>query len=176
MTEHAKHVGVVQKMLMCDSGAHLSACQNYRYALWRFWDHELPPVMFVALNPSIADDKREDPTLIRCINFAQSWGYGGVLLGNLFAGISTDPKNIRLMDDPVGRDNDSWLSAMADAAEFKIAAWGNYGAYCDRASKIFRMLAPMFCLKENRSGHPAHPLYQKACLRPKSYKGLSKAI
>ena len=163
-------------MLISRSGAEFSECGSYRYALWRSWDNALPSVMFVSLNPSIADDQREDPTLIRCINFARAWGFGGILIGNLFAGISTDPKNIRYMSDPVGKDNDSWLQKMAEIAEIKIAAWGNHGHYRGRDSKILQMMAPMFCIKENTSGQPAHPLYLRGCLQPKPYKRLPSAI
>ncbi|GHX72979.1 hypothetical protein VCSRO16_3593 [Vibrio cholerae] len=65
--------------------AELSKCRKYRYALWRTWDSDKPFAMFIGLNPSTADEKNDDPTLRRCINFAKSWGYGGVCMANLFA-------------------------------------------------------------------------------------------
>ena len=163
-------------MLISPSGAKFSECNNYRYAIWRLWDEALPTVMFVSLNPSIADHKREDPTLIRCINFARSWGYGSLSIGNLFAGISSDPKNMRLMPDPVGKDNDFWLQKMAGIADLKVAAWGNHGNHLNRASEVFEMLTPMFCIKINKSGQPSHPLYLRASLKPKLFKRLSIAI
>jgi hypothetical protein len=33
--------------------------------------------MIIGLNPSIADETKNDPTIIRCIDFAKTWGYGG---------------------------------------------------------------------------------------------------
>lgn len=43
-------------------GAELSECGRYRYKLWRIWDQETPPVMFLMLNPSTADANKDDPT------------------------------------------------------------------------------------------------------------------
>jgi hypothetical protein len=34
-------------------------------------------VMFIGLNPSIADGETDDPTIRRCKAFVRSWGYGG---------------------------------------------------------------------------------------------------
>jgi len=56
--------------------AKLSSCRNYRFALWRTWDDSKPFAMIIGLNPSTADEVENDPTIIRCINFAKSWGYG----------------------------------------------------------------------------------------------------
>ena len=67
------------------TGAIFSRCKNYRYALWRNWDDLKPDVMIIGLNPSTADEKENDPTIVRCIKFAKSWGYGGVCVTNLFA-------------------------------------------------------------------------------------------
>jgi len=38
--------------------------------------------MIIGLNPSTADENENDPTITRCINFAKSWGYGGVCVTN----------------------------------------------------------------------------------------------
>jgi len=66
------------------SGAEISDCQRYRYALWRRWA-DGPAVLFVMLNPSTADARSDDPTIRRCIGFARSWDYAAVLVANLFA-------------------------------------------------------------------------------------------
>ena len=73
------------------TGAELSQCKNYRYALWRRWS-EAPAVLFVMLNPSTADESQDDATIRRCIAFAQQWGHGGIIVANLFALRSPYPR------------------------------------------------------------------------------------
>ena len=146
--------------------AKLSDCRNYRYALWRTWDQSKPYVMFVGLNPSTADETTDDPTLTRCINYAKSWDYGGVCMANLFAFRATEPAVMKAALDPVGVENDSWLIKLAESSGIVIAAWGNDGSFVGRAQQVKSLLPNMFCLKINKSGEPAHPLYQKAMLKP----------
>ena len=146
--------------------AHLSRCRQYRFALWRTWDDSLPRVMFIGLNPSTADETVDDPTLVRCMNFARDWGYGGVCMANLFAFRATDPDQMKRAEDPVGRRNNWWLRKLAAEAGLVVAAWGNDGVYLERSTKVRRMLPQLHCLHMNRSGEPAHPLYQPACRKP----------
>ena len=126
--------------------------------------------MFIGLNPSTADEKNDDPTLVRCMNFARDWGYGGVCMANLFALRATDPAQLRVADDPVGHGNDRWLRKLYSEAGLVVAAWGNDGAYLDRATEVTGYLGPLKCLKRNRSGQPAHPLYQRADTQPVPFK------
>ena len=65
--------------------------------------------MIIGLNPSTADEKENDPTIVRCINFAKSWGYGGVCVANLFAFRATLPIEMMASKDPIGKENDVWL-------------------------------------------------------------------
>lgn len=60
-----------------NSTAVFSACRKYRYSLHRTWDRENRKCMFIGLNPSIADEVVDDPTIRRCIRYAKEWGYGG---------------------------------------------------------------------------------------------------
>jgi hypothetical protein len=122
--------------------------------------------MFIGLNPSTADESTDDPTLIRCINFAKSWGYGGVCMANLFAFRATDPNDMKATEDPTGARNNHWLKRLATESDLIIAAWGNDGSYLQRSKQVREILPGMHCLKLNKSGEPAHPLYQKANLRP----------
>ena len=147
--------------------AAFSPCRRYRYALWRSWDDGLPRVMFVGLNPSTADESTDDPTLRRCMRFARDWGYGGVCTANLFALRATDPKLMLSVDEPIGPDNDTWLQRLASEAALVIAAWGNHGAHLGRSRAVRVLLPRLHCLAVNRSGEPAHPLYQPASRRPR---------
>lgn len=45
-------------------------------------------VLFIMLNPSTATDILNDPTIRRCIGFAQRWGYAKLLVGNAYRGVS----------------------------------------------------------------------------------------
>ena len=146
--------------------ANFSRCRTYRYALWRSWDEHKPYAMIIGLNPSTADEVEDDPTLIRCINFAKSWGYGGVCMTNLFAYRATDPNDMKAAADPVGASNNRWLTRLAKEAGIVVAAWGNDGSYLNRASQIKNKISNLYCLKMNKSGEPAHPLYLRAELKP----------
>lgn len=72
--------------------ADFSACGTYRYALRKIWLPAAPQVLFIGLNPSTADEKSDDPTIRRCLGFARSWGYGGLIVANLFAYRTTAPQ------------------------------------------------------------------------------------
>lgn len=146
--------------------AKLSSCRQYRYALWRTWDDKKPYVLFIALNPSTADETTDDPTLNRCINYAKAWGYGGVCMANLFAFRATDPSDMKAAVSPVGTDNDKWLKKLAKKAGLVVAAWGNDGAFISRSKQVKALLPGLHCLKMNKTGEPAHPLYQRATVLP----------
>ncbi len=144
----------------------LSRSRRYRYALWRTWDLHRPTVLFIGLNPSIADDKRDDPTLRRCIDFARSWSYGGVAIVNLFARIATDPSEMLRSKDPVGPFNDFWLYKLGEDLPIAVAAWGNAGIHMGRDQAVRKIIPSLHVLRQNKSGQPAHPLYLPRGLLP----------
>ena len=146
--------------------AEFSPCRKYRYALWRVWDESLPVCMFIGLNPSTADEVEDDPTIRRCINFAKSWGYGSLVMANLFAFRATDPKVMKAEPFPVGANNDYYLEELASKSSMIVAAWGNHGAHLKRADQVKALLPNLHCLKVTGTGQPSHPLYLKADLQP----------
>jgi hypothetical protein len=160
------------------AGATFSRDRRYRYRLWRRWDRSLPVVAFCMLNPSTADEKRDDPTIRRCIGFAHDWGYGGVEIVNLFAFRATDPRALRYAADPVGCHNDRHLARAARRATLVVTAWGA-GADVRRARRAMRVLSgqrrSLAYLGFTRSRQPRHPLYLPRRLRPISYGSETEA-
>ena len=147
--------------------AEISGCGRYRYRLGRQWDESRPAVMFVMFNPSTADEYSDDSTVNRCIDYARGWGYGGLLVGNLFAFRSTKREALRRCDDPVGPDNDGALLDMAQNAARVIAAWGIDGAFQQRNEAVLRLLPVQFyALKRTQNGHPNHPSRLPSGLTP----------
>ena len=138
-----------------------SPCRKYRYSLTRSWNSAEDCVLFIGLNPSIADEINDDPTLIRCINFAKDWGYGGLIMVNLFAYMSTHPTDLKKAKLPIGKNNNKHILKNHQKSQLTIAAWGNDGHFLKRDKEVLRIINNPMCLNINKSGQPAHPLYQK---------------
>jgi hypothetical protein len=125
--------------------------------------------MFIGLNPSTADEVRDDPTIRRCIGFAKQWGYGALCMTNIFAFRATDPKVMKAASDTVGPDNDKWLSRCAKDAEVVIAAWGVHGSYLARDEKVLKLIGNVMCLGLTRGSNPRHPLYLLKTAKPQLF-------
>jgi hypothetical protein len=154
-----------------DSGAAFSRCRRWRYLLWRRWDETKPAVNFLMLNPSTADELQLDPSCTRARVYAARWGYGALIVTNLFGWRATDPEEMKAAPDPVGRGNDAAILCASREAALVVCAWGNHGAHRERATKAFVFLqsnsAELSFLKINKTtGQPAHPLYLPGTLEP----------
>ena len=146
-------------MSFINKTANFSTCRKYRYSLSRIWDKQKKFVLFIGLNPSTADEKVDDPTIRRCSGYAQKWGYGGFIMVNLFAYRTTLPSNLKKVKYPVGRNNDKYIVKMSKKADITVAAWGNNGILYRRDKQVLSLVPNLMCLKVNKSGQPAHPLY-----------------
>ena len=139
--------------------AGFSRCGRYRYWLRRIWDPALTHCVFIGLNPSTADAREDDPTLRRCLSFARDWGYGSLLLVNLFSFRATDPRALKMASDPIGPRTDLWLRRAAAETDTVIAAWGNDGLLFGRGVRVQQRLPSLYCLDVTALGMPRHPLY-----------------
>ncbi len=148
-----------------ERSATLSPCRAYRYALWRRWGRG-PYAMFIGLNPSTADETNDDPTIRRCIGFARAWGYEALCMTNLFAYRATQPADMKKAADPVGWENDGALKMLARDAGVVVAAWGAHGTFKGRDQSVRLGVPNLHYLRLTKDGHPGHPLYLPADLKP----------
>lgn len=137
--------------------------RTYRYLLEHRWASTAPMVL-VMLNPSTADETRDDPTMRRALRFARREGCGGLIVVNLFALRATDPAALAAHPDPVGPDNDQILCAAVGRGAPVVAAWGTHGTLHGRDRAVLRLLTPvrLRCLGLTAGGQPRHPLYLPA--------------
>lgn len=148
--------------------ADLSACRTYRYALWRRWGSGAY-AMFIGLNPSTADEMNDDPTIRRCIGFAQAWGYDALCMANLFAYRAREPADMKKAVEPIGWANDHTLTTLARGAGIVVAAWGAHGTYKRRDQSVRLLVNDLHYLRLTKDGYPGHPLYLPGDLTPKRW-------
>jgi hypothetical protein len=158
------------KIATTEAGAAFSPCRRWRYLLWRRWS-AAPAANFLMLNPSTADELRLDPTCARARAYAQAWGFGALIVTNLFGWRSTDPARLKRVRDPVGSGNDRAILAAATEAGVVICAWGNHGAHRRRSAEVLELLKSfeLHMLRITGSGEPAHPLYLRKSLKAKPW-------
>ena len=140
-------------------GAIFSDDRKYRYALWRVWNLSRPILLQIGLNPSVANEIKDDPTITRGIVRADRNGFGGFIMANLYAFISTKPEALLGDDDFVGEFTDYYLKQMIELSERQLCGWGSFKPVAKRASIILSMLKEPYCLGSNVDGQPKHPLY-----------------
>lgn len=105
--------------------------------------------------------------------FAKSWGFGGIMVGNLFGYRSTDPKFLKEQEDPIGPDNDRMLQEMARDASLVVACWGGNGDLHGRDREVWRLLKPMRIMGKTKLGMPRHPLYLKKETQHQEWNGMA---
>jgi hypothetical protein len=161
--------------------AEFSECGTYRYLLTRTWGSgqlhlgRAEPkgwLQVIGLNCSTATEEVDDPTVRRCIGYAQRWGFAGLMVTNLFAFRATDPAVMKAAPDPVGPENDKTLLRAAQLARMVLAAWGTHGDHLHRAEAVRRALGAhrLVCLGTTKDGSPRHPLYVANAVTPEPYR------
>lgn len=163
----------------------ISDCKKYRFALSRIWDHQKPMAMFIMLNPSTADAKQDDPTIRRCISFAKSWGYGGIIVCNLFPFRATNPKELLVRENISTQIslNSFYIRQLQEHCRVIILAWGNenildkiFKEHYPVGKLSFLKLEKIHYLELSKNGTPKHPLYLPQTLKPQPLKEFTDSI
>lgn len=150
------------------STAELSPCGVYRYTLTREWE-DGQCVVWLMFNPSTANATEDDPTIRKCVGFSKRWGYGRMVVVNLFAVRSTDPKAVARMSmaDAEGPMNGYWIIEAAKEGREVICAWGcaqHLPRIAERIGNVVALIrkhapdTPLTCLGRRQDQHPRHPL------------------
>jgi hypothetical protein len=131
------------------------------------------------LNPSTADAQRDDATIRRIVRFTREWGLSGLVVVNLYAWCATDPRQLHDMPG-VGApqpENDEMIHDAVVGSRLVMAAWGcgfSRPLLDARATDVLDIVRGTphehaYCLSMTKGGYPAHPLRQRADLRPQAY-------
>lgn len=154
-----------------DTSAIISECGQYRYALRREWGlfpnpKDRPFLYYVMLNPSTANGNEDDPTIRKCVGFSARNGFSGIVVMNLYAYRSTDPKALNYcVIDPVGPENNFYLWSILPESTV-VCAWGagfpySLNMHIERANAVINILINnrciLKCLKKTSDGRPYHP-------------------
>lgn len=148
-------------------GAEFSEDRKYRYKLWRIWDETKPKAMCIGLNPSTANEGKNDATINNLVSILTILGYGGFYMMNLFAIISSKPEILLTCDDPLG-DNENKLAEVAAICDDIIVCWGNFKQAGERIKQVLPNYPNAKCFGFNKNGTPFHPralVYIKGALK-----------
>ena len=147
---------------------------RHRLRLERTWDASLPRLGWVMLNPSVADAEADDPTIRRCTGYARDWGYGSMIVGNLFTRIETDSRLLFSHRRRNHRDATTYLEQLADETDLIVCAWGALPAARERAAAVAEILLQsheaLYALAINATDDPLHPLRKRKSLTPIVWK------
>jgi hypothetical protein len=129
-------------------------------------------VGFVMLNPSKADADQPDPTITRCVGFAERERATELEVANLSDWIETDSKKLRgLAARGLLTDTNSWhYLKHVLSCDVVICAWGGHPwARGKLATRILGHVGiedlralQLCCLGKTKTGAPNHPLYLAA--------------
>ena len=160
--------------------------KQHRDQLTRYWgdDHDLNDVfIFIGLNPSTADEKEDDATIRRLVQFAKDNGNNMLIVMNLFSIVNTDPKTLKkvskkILDKSKNRNFESIIRCLDYYSTNRVVLGGgsmsNLYGRLDELLKILKekRIKP-YCYGTTKSNLPKHPLYLKKDTALKGYEKIS---
>jgi hypothetical protein len=115
--------------------------------------------MFIGLNPSTANEDKDDPTIRRVVGMARGWGFGSVYMTNLFSFVTAYPSELERCIESFG-EVDAHLRQTAKKCNKVVFAWGSFETF-GRDKQVIAMFPHAMALQINKNGSPKHPLYCK---------------
>lgn len=133
--------------------------------------NDRPLMLVVGHNPSTADARKNDPTVLRWLHFALSWGHGGFIAVNLYPFRSSSPTECRRWQKDM--DVDKLLAIMDRNIDVvleqralcsrAVACWGKVDPDAVALRNIIEPLRePLYCFGTNDDGSPKHVMARGA--------------
>lgn len=111
----------------------------YRWVMHRAWSTTGPTILWVLFNASTADHRRDDPTTLRMMGFSYRWGFGSMIVANVYPFISSTPAGLHAW-----RRTFDWKAYEANG----MPAWeldvdrGSWAAFQHNQRLISKLLTP----------------------------------
>jgi hypothetical protein len=101
-------------------------------------------------------------TVTKTIGYSKILGGSALVIGNLGAAISTDPKKLSTLADPIGIRNEWFLQYLVRGVDKIVAAWGDLTRDEERMFRpsldlVRQKFSGVLCLGKTKAGHPCHP-------------------
>lgn len=156
---------------------------KHRFTLTRIWEPESssPMLGLIGKNPSVANNKKDDPTIKREISLGERLGCRGLVKVNLYSFIATDSAELVgksgriLVGDFLSQD---LIEALKGCSPI-VCCWGTHAnagmreRLKMRGDMVRRLLnqagVKTYALKVNADGTPGHPLYLPGNLELKEF-------
>lgn len=143
-----------------------SDCGLYRYLLEHDYGRSGPVISLGMVNPSEANEEKNDPTMTKVDGFAYRLNASKVIVWNLCALVNKDVKALARAADPVGPENDGYIAASIRSAGIRIVAWGPASKLPKALRTRWRSAADVLeavgasplCWGIAKDGQPRHPL------------------
>jgi len=143
-----------------------SDCGLYRYLLEHDFGGTGPVISIGMVNPSSADEEKNDPTMTKIDGFAAHLGASKVKVWNKCALRNKDVKALRAAADPIGPENDAYIEQAIRDADIHIVAWGPLAKlprplrnrWRDVVDVMTRAGCRPMCWGTAGDGQPRHPL------------------
>lgn len=140
-------------------GGEFNTENTHRFSLYRIWDADKPLVMFIGLNPSTANNHKDDPTIQSVRRISKHNGFGGFFMMNLFTYISSEPEELKKNMDIALLLADFSLDVIKDKCADVVFAWGAFKQAKDRQHEVISRFPGALCIGKNNDGSPKHPLF-----------------
>ena len=150
-------------------------CYRYTLKIAEKSPKILKTILWIMMNPSVADLNQADATLLKTNKYRKAWGYTQQTICNVFAFRATDNKKLLVEKDPFGPDNNRHIFENAKFADLIVLAYGfppkPLQKHCSMlTANLLEKGIPLHYLEMANNGFtPKHPLYLKANLTPIKY-------
>jgi hypothetical protein len=152
--------------LLYRRNADISSCGLFRWRLERDNGRPGRTAVFCGVNPSKADAKVDDHTIVKLYGFGAPLNISRWIVVNEFAYRATEVDELKTAADPIGHFNDARIEQAFLDADLHIVGWGALAKlpntlrtrWRDVVAIAERRGVELQCWGTSQDGHPRHPL------------------